>query len=256
MKEIYVEQIETYPEDIVGCVINRSDYLQKYVNPKIPKDAFSVQCVLSSDVFWSENIIQQIYKEFWNIAEEYFWIGYHVTRICSDDEILQNGLVKLEFDSYWNRLSKVLKENGIVESEMSCAMARIRKMYDGYLGERKERVCFFAPGNLLYKGNFNYFARNYGGEIAERSFENHEGMEKVWDVLTGMGTPVMVKFRFKLSDLYSFQNDNVFMEILRFIASKLFMNYDYPISIGQHIKKSIPPDDILEIEKIEIREYK
>ena len=49
MKEIYVEQIETYPEDIVGCVINRSDYLQKYVNPKIPKDAFSVQCVLSSD---------------------------------------------------------------------------------------------------------------------------------------------------------------------------------------------------------------
>lgn len=79
-------------------------------------------------------------------------------------------------------------------------------------------------------------------------------MEKIWDVLTGMGTPVMVKFRFKLNDLYSFQNDDVFMEILRFITSKLFMNYDYPVSIGQHIKKSIPPEDILEIQKIEIKE--
>lgn len=254
MKEIYVEQIETYPEDIMECVKNRSDQLQKYVNSRTSKDAFSVQCALSSDFFWSENIIQQVYKEFWDIAEKYFWIGYHVTRICSDDEILQHGLVKLEFSSYCSRLSKVLRENGIVESDIGYAMARIRKMYDGYLGGRKERVCFFAPGNLLYKGKFNYFARNYGGEIAERSFENHEGMEKIWDVLTGMGTPVMVKFRFKLNDLYSFQNDNVFMEILRFITSKLFMNYDYPISIGQHIKKSIPPEDILEIQKIEIKE--
>ncbi|MCM1236429.1 MAG: hypothetical protein NC489_40640 [Ruminococcus flavefaciens] len=80
-------------------------------------------------------------------------------------------------------------------------------------------------------------------------------MEKVWDVLVDIGIPVMVKFRFKLGDLYSFQNENVFMEILRFIVSKLFMDYDYPVSIGQYIKKGIPPEDILGIEKIEIGEY-
>ena len=254
MREVYFEQIETYPNDIIGCVRGYSDYLQKYINSKMKKDAFSVRCALSSDSFWSDNIIQQLYKELWNVAQKYFWVGYHVTRICSNNEILQHGLVKLEFENYWNRISKVLRDNGIIESDMCYAMERVRKMYNGFLGERKERVFFFAPRDLLYKGKFDYFAKNYGGEIAERSFENCKGMEMVWDILTRMGTPIIVTFRFKLSDLYSFQNDDVFMEILRFVTSKLFMSYDYPISIGQHIKKSIPPEDILGIEKIKIRE--
>lgn len=255
MDEIYVEQIGTYPEEIIRCIKKYSYSLQKYIHQGIPRDDFSVRCALKSEYFWSCSIIQQLYKEFWNMAAKYFWVGYHITRIQSNDEILQGGLIRLEFDSYCSRLNKILKDNGIGESEINYAIARIKKMYDGYLGERKERVCFFAPESLLYKGNFDYMAKNYGGEIAERSFENHEGMENVWKVLTKTGTPIMVKFRFRLNDLYEFQYDDVFMDILRFLTSKMFIGYDYSVGIGQHIKKSIPLEDILEIKKIEIREY-
>lgn len=255
MNEIYVEQIDTYPEEITEYIKKYSCSLQKYIHQGIPQDDFSVRCALENKYFWSDDIIQQLYKEFWNIAVKYFWVGYHVTRIQSNDEILQGGLIRLEFDSYCSRLTKVLKYNGIGEKEINYAIARVKKMYDGYLGERKERVCFFAPGSLLYKGNFDYMAKNYGGEIAERSFENHEGMENVWKVLANTGTPAMVKFRFRLNDLYEFQHDDVFMEILRFLTSKMYIGYDYSVGIGQHIKKSIPPEDILEIKKIEIREY-
>lgn len=255
MNEIYVEQIETYPEEITECIKKYSCSLQKYIYQGIPQDDFSVRYALENRYFWSDNIIQKLYKEFWNMAAKNFWVGFHVTRIQSDDEILQGGLIRLEFDSYCRRLTKVLKDNRIGESEIDYAIARIKKIYDGYLGERKERVCFFAPESLLYKGNFDYLAKNYGGEIAERSFENHERMENVWEVLTNTGTPVMVKFRFHLNDLYEFQYEDVFMDILRFLTSKMFLGYDYLVGIGQHIKKSIPPEDILEIKKIEIRKY-
>lgn len=107
MNEIYVEQIETYPEEITECIKKYSCSLQKYIHQGIRQDDFSVRCALENRYFWSDNVIQQLYKEFWNIAAKYFWVGYHVTRIQSNDEILQGGLIRLEFGSYCSRLTKV-----------------------------------------------------------------------------------------------------------------------------------------------------
>lgn len=133
-------------------------------------------------------------------------------------------------------------------------LQELKKCMMDIWGNEKNRYAF-CTGSLLYKGNFDYIAKKYGGEIAERSFENHEGMENVWKVLANMGTPAMVKFRFRLYDLYEFLHDDVFMEILRFLTSKKYIGYDYSVGVGQHIKKSIPPEDILETKKIEIGEY-
>ena len=65
----------------------------------------------------------------------------------------------------------------------------------------------------------------------------------------------MVTFRFHLTDLYDFQYEMVFINMLRFLSAKMFMDYDLPIGIGQHIKKCIPPSDILAIQEIEIQEF-
>ncbi|MCM1236428.1 MAG: hypothetical protein NC489_40635 [Ruminococcus flavefaciens] len=153
MDAIYVEQIDTYPEEIIECIKEYSDYLQRYIYRGVQKDESSVRCALTNDFFRSDNIVQHLYKVFWDKAGKYFWVGYHVTRIQSDDEILRNGLVRLEYDSYCNRLAKVLQENGIEESEIRYALLRIKKMYDGYLGERKERVCFLHQAACFIEGN-------------------------------------------------------------------------------------------------------
>lgn len=142
MDEIYVEQIGTYPEEIIRCIKKYSYSLQKYVHQGIPRDDFSVRCALKSEYFWSCSIIQQLYKEFWNMAAKYFWVGYHVTRIQSNDEILQGGLIRLEFDSYCSRLNKILKDNGIGESEINYAIARIKKCMMGIWGNVKNGYVF------------------------------------------------------------------------------------------------------------------
>ena len=255
MTNIYVDQFDSYPDELKECIKKYSTTIKKYINTGIERSDNAIESSLEWTSVFKDLELNKLFMEFWSIASKYFFIGYHVTRICSLAEIQKNGLLILEFENYKNRLSKVLQEHDISEEEIDYAMMRIKKMYDGYLGERKERICFFAPNSLLYSGNFDYFARNYGGEIAERAFENHKGMEKVWNTLTGIGKPVMVTFRFHLTDLYDFQYEMVFINMLRFLSAKMFMDYDLPIGIGQHIKKCIPPSDILAIQEIEIQEF-
>lgn len=255
MNDIYINQFESFPEELIQFVINNSVLLQNYINERTPKNDVEIRCALESHHLWSDYMLMKAFHEFWDIASKYYFVGYHVTRILSYDEILLSGLLMLEYESYLNRLTKVLSENNISDGEINEAKRHITRMYSGALGERKERVCFFAPDTLLHSGNFDYLARNYGGEIAERSFENREGMENVWNVLTHIGTPVMIKFRFKLDDLYDFQHENIFVKVIQFLSAKIFMDYDFTAELGQHIKKSIPFTDILDIREIQIKEY-
>lgn len=64
MKEIYVEQIETYPEDIMECVKNRSDHLQKYVNSRTPKDAFLFNVLYPMTFFGQKTLSSRCIKNF------------------------------------------------------------------------------------------------------------------------------------------------------------------------------------------------
>lgn len=102
------------------------------------------------------------------------------------------------------------------------------------------------------QGGWPVPSHTWYSEIAERALQK---IKPVWSVLTSVGIPVCVKFRFHIEDMYDYQFKEIVLSFIKKIAYKILMDYDYCNIIGQHIKKSIPPQDIIEVSEIKICDY-
>ena len=129
MTNIYVDQFDSYPDELKECIKKYSTTIKKYINTGIERSDNAIESSLEWTSVFKDLELNKLFMEFWSIASKYLFIGYHVTRICSLAEIQKNGLLILEFENYKNRLSKVLQEHDISQEEIDYAMMRIKKMY-------------------------------------------------------------------------------------------------------------------------------
>ena len=170
MKDIDIGNISTFPKELVNCINNDIYVFEKYNLGKAVEDD-TVECMLAPSQIYDDRELMILHDNVFNILMNHRLVGYHVSRILTVDDIWKNGLIMLEFDSYSRRIIDVLRKHQIDENVIKISLEEIRRMYDGALGERKNRVCFFAPKPKLYDGNFDIFGVNYGGDIAERALQ-------------------------------------------------------------------------------------
>jgi hypothetical protein len=252
MNEIYVDKFETYPLELINWVKNNAENFNVLINKNIEKNDLEIIIDFEENRNRNYSLFEKLLTEFQQVLlnneEKYNFAGYHVTRILNEDEIIKNGLLALEYGTYSKRMINLLQRNNISEDEINLAMSEIKKIYEGSCGTKKEQVCFFIPYSRLY--TYDLFAQNYGGEIAEWAIAGNDKLTNVWEILTHNGTPVVVEFRFVLSDL-ELGEDTFFTEIIIFLYTKIFMNYNYSIRFDGCFKKSITPEDIMNIIRIE-----
>lgn len=252
MATIDIGEFASFPDELIEIVKKNICIFEKYIPSDTTLEDSIINCLLEPSHLDYDRELKVLFDQIVEELRKHMIIGYHVTRVLSIDEILTNGLLMLEYESYSKRLRDILESNGIDENTIEQSLEKINRMYEGELGERKKRVCFFAPISQLYDGNFDCLGVNCGGEIADRALEE---IDSVWQVLTSVGTPVCVKFRFRLQDIYEFQFDSNVMSFIKKIVCRVLLNYDYTSYIGQHIKKSIPASDIISVYQITIREF-
>lgn len=181
----------------------------------------------------------------------------HCTRILDVDQYRKEGLITGGGcgSTAEHRLRKLLYKIGLGDDQIYDTFSHIYHYWERDKESRTECVHFFIDKSQAYKDDkINHFAINIGGEILRWSIEDidrnlykQEPYKRLWII----GTPSIVKFKCKLSNIYKMDRNALIAEVVKyFIVTKMF-NYPYEFELTGRTIRNIPPEDIIYIEEIQ-----
>lgn len=181
----------------------------------------------------------------------------HVTRLLDEKILLQEGLVTGggRGSVAENRLKTLLEHIGLDKDKIDEVFTHIYYYWERDKEQRTESVHFMFDKSLVYKDDTaNNFAINLGGEILRWSLEaidrdlyKQEPYKRLWIE----GTPSIVKFKCKLSDVHEICRNAVIAEIVKYFIVTRMYGYPYEFEFTGMTNSSIPAENIVSIEEIE-----
>ena len=180
----------------------------------------------------------------------------HCTRILDANKFRKEGLVTGGGRGSIAdiRLRGLLSNIGLETSSINNIMSKVYSYWDRDKEQRTEAVHFQFDRNNIYQDNTaNVFAINLGGEVIRWALEEcgtdlykSEPYKRLWI----WGTPSIVKFKCKLSNVHPTKQAALLAEIVKYnIVTKLY-GYAYEFDFTGMTTGSVPPEDIISIEEI------
>lgn len=180
----------------------------------------------------------------------------HVTRLRNENHILEEGLrTEGGRDSVAEtRIRLLLEHIGLDKTKIDEVFTHIYHLWERDKEQRTKSVHFMFDKNHIYQDDMaNHFAMNLGGEILRWSIEavgsdlyKQEPYKRLWIE----GTPSIVRFKCKLSDLHEVCRDDVIAEIVKyFIVTKMY-GYSHEFDFTGMTNDSVPAENIVSIEEI------
>lgn len=180
----------------------------------------------------------------------------HVTRLLDKEIIMQEGLVTGggRGSVAEKRLKALLEHIGLDKSGIDEVFKHIYYYWDRDKKQRTESVHFMFDKSQVYKDDMaNNFAISLGGEILRWSLEaidrdlyKTEPYKRLWIE----GTPSIVKFKCRLSDVHEICRNAMMAEIVKYFIVTRMYGYPYEFEFTGMTNSSIPAEDIVSIEEI------
>lgn len=180
----------------------------------------------------------------------------HCTRILDENEYWKHGLVTAggENSAGEKRLRKLLVDIGLDDDKIEEVFSHVYYLWNRDKQSRTKSVHFFADKSQVYKDDqLNHFAINLGGEILRWSLEaidrelyKKEPYKRLWI----MGTPSVITFKVKLSDIHEIYRNSLIAEIVKYNITKYLFGFDYEFEFTGMTVGDVPPQNILSIEVI------
>lgn len=199
----------------------------------------------------------QIVKEFVNGNMDLKVAVCHCTRILDVNQYWKEGLVTGggRGSVAEKRLRKLLQDIGLDNSSMEKIFSHVYRYWDRDQTSRTQSVHFVIDKSCVYKDDkVNEFAISLGGEILRWSLKvidkelyKREPYKRLWI----WGTPSIVKFKCKLSDIYYLDRDALIAEIVKYFVVTRMFDCPYEFKLTGMTIGSVPPEDIISIEEIE-----
>lgn len=248
-----MEKVETFPKIFVSYVIkNMWDFHSLIIKDDIHMT--HVQLRENIKKYRLNSKKYEFFQEATNLLEGSSLVAYHVTRQLNIKSIMDGGLQVLDLKTYWNRLSIVLEKYGVLKSRLKIAKEKFLQIYKGKLGNRKGLICLFYPPQQLYgddgMGGYDIMAQNYGGEIAERAFE--DSMPDIWKILTNIGNPYIVKVELMYAALNGLDKEEIVADAIMTIVCNHFLKQKCHPNFTVHLQHNILPSQIISIDKIKV----
>ena len=181
----------------------------------------------------------------------------HVTRLLDQSQILKEGLVTgggrgsiAEL-----RIRALLEHIGLDKDKLNEVFTHIYYYWDRDLKQRTESVHFVFDKTQVYKDDkVNIFAISLGGEILRWSLEEidrdlykQEPYKRLWIE----GTPSIVKFKCKLSEVHDIYRNAMIAEIVKYFVVTKIYGYRYEFAFTGMTNSFIPAESIISIEEID-----
>lgn len=183
-------------------------------------------------------------------------VVYHCTRILNPDEYWRNGIVTGDGAGSVaeQRIKALLMDIGVQQPKMDEIMQHVKNYWNRDKDTRTKVVHFFGDKNQAYINNqINAFALNLGGETLRWGLEDvdkelykKEPYKRLWI----LGTPSIIKFKCKLSNICQLDSPMLIAEIVKYYIMKDFTKISYDIGFTGKTKGPVPPEDIISIEEI------
>lgn len=180
----------------------------------------------------------------------------HVTRLLDKNIVLREGLVTGggRGSVAETRLKALLEHIGLDKSKIDEVFTHIYYYWDRDKKQRTESVHFMFDKSQVYKDDMaNNFAISLGGEILRWSLEaiDHdlykmEPYKRLWIE----GTPSIVKFKCRLSDVHEICRNAMIAEVVKYYIVTRMYGYSYEFAFTGMTNGSIPPENIISIEEI------
>lgn len=180
----------------------------------------------------------------------------HCTRILDIEQYKKEGIITggghgsiAEI-----RLRNLLLSIGLGKKEIDEIFSHIYYYWDRDKTSRTQAVHFFIDSSQVYKNDqINHFAVSLGGEILRWAIEDmgkNLYQSEPYKRLLIKGTPCVVKFKCKLSNIEEPDRKFLLAEIVKYsIVTKIF-DYSYEFNLTGKTIGSVPSHDIISIEKI------
>lgn len=141
-----------------------------------------------------------------NLCPDYIK-GYHCTRLISDQEVKEKGLLILSLERQIQRVKNTLVDHGASESELNYFYSSVRN-YNNQM-QREGKVAFCLNRFLFeMESGCERFFKYFGGEAIYRAFENKKE-NKIERLLRKTGSPMIVHCNVPFHDIADFQKDEV-----------------------------------------------
>lgn len=180
----------------------------------------------------------------------------HITRLLDKNQIFKEGLVTGggRGSVAENRIRKILQNIGLEDEKINEIFIKIYYYWDRDKEQRTESVHFVLGKNVVYNDDrVNEFAVSLGGEVLRWSLENIDSnlyKQEPYKRLWVDGTPSIVKFKCKLSEVNRIQRNQLVAEIVKyFIVTKMF-GYSYEFEFTGMTDCFVPAENIISIEEI------
>ena len=180
----------------------------------------------------------------------------HVTRLLDKNIVLREGLVTGggRNSVAEKRLKGLLEHIGLDRSKINEIFTHIYRCWDRDKEQRTEAVHFMFDKSQVYKNETaNVFAINLGGEILRSSLEEidrdlykMEPYKRLWIE----GTPFIVKFKCRLSEVHEIYRNAMIAEIVKYYIVTRMYGYSYEFASTGMTYGSIPAENIISIEEI------
>lgn len=184
-------------------------------------------------------------------------IVYHCTRILNPDEYWRNGIITGEgVDSVAEqRIKSLLLEIGSQPAEIRDILLHMDYYWQRDKETRTHVVNFFGGKQQVYTNDqVNVYALNLGGETlrwALRDINQDLYRQEPYKSLWIWGTPSIIKFKCKLCNIDQLDSPKLIAEIVKYHIMSSFGKMSYSINFTGKTKGPVPPEDIMNIEKIE-----
>ena len=245
----------SFPKELAMWSTAFEKYILDNVHSEGVIEGWRIESQLS-DLIKTDN---RIVKEFFDSNCDLEVAVHHCTRIISSEQIMKEGLITGGgIDGIADKRIRDLLSSINVNPEMiERIMSEIYKLWDRDGDQRTQCVHFqLGKAHIINDIYANGFASNIGGEILDFAIETAGiGLKEKepYKRLYIMGTPSIVKFKCKLSDIVEDYAYRLIIEIIKYYVVKRLYLLDYEFCYTGMTKGSIPPSDIIEI--IEIENY-
>lgn len=243
---------ETFPKELRDWRSDFEKMLLSKINLENVSEWWQIRNQLQDLHIEEMDIISDFVKE--NMETEV--AVCHCARILDVDDYWKNGIIT---DGGKNsvgeeRIRNLLINIGVSHDKINAILVKVNKYWDRDKDSRTKSVHFFIDKNLVYEDiRIADFAINLGGKILKWALEaidkdlyKQEPYKRLWI----NGTPSVIKFKCKISDIHEVCRDMLIAEIVKyFIVCDLF-HYKYEFKFTGMTKGSVPPENIISIEEI------
>lgn len=180
----------------------------------------------------------------------------HCARILDVNDYWNNGIITAGGKNSLGeeRIRNLLDNIGVPQDKINVILDKVNDYWVRDRTSRTKSVHFFIDKKLVSKDiAIADFAINLGGEILKWALEaidkdlyKQEPYKRLWI----NGTPSVIKFKCKISDIHEICRDMLIAEIVKyFIVCDLF-HYKYEFEFTGMTKGSVLPENIISIEEI------